>query len=184
MLILIDCDTSQRMIHPPEFIERVTPKGTRTHKALWKCECGSKFVASENNVRRGHTKSCGCRLLVSRIGSPPKHGHFVGRKPSPTYISWQSMIQRCCDRNAAGYKYYGGKGVKIDRRWREDFSVFLAEMGERPDGMTLDRYPNPFGHYEPNNCRWATPSQQMKNRRDNYAKHEPDRENDAKRLRW
>ena len=86
-----------------------------------------------------------------------KHGH---RKPmSPTYISWLDMKQRCRDRSR---KYYGAKGISVCERW-ESFESFLADMGERPDGMTLDRINND-GNYEPSNCRWATPAEQIKNR--------------------
>ena len=162
----------------PVWVRRVTPKGTRTHKSAWVCECGKEFVASENNVRRGHTKSCGCKSYEN-VGGKVVHGHYIGNKPTPTYSAWQSMIARCCNPKDQNYFRYGGAGVKVWKEWREGFPAFLNDMGERPaDDLSLDRYPNPFGHYEPKNCRWATRTEQARNRRDNFHKFEPERADD------
>ena len=94
---------------------------------------------------------------------------FVGARAqhrmygTPTYRSWASMIQRCTNEKRHNYAYYGGRGITVCVRWR-DFDAFLADMGERPDGTTLDRIDNE-GNYEPGNCEWATPKQQSNNRR-------------------
>jgi len=88
-----------------------------------------------------------------------------GKKP-PTYRSWSSMRSRCLDPKHKAYKNYGGRGILICARW-ESFENFLADMGERPQGTTLDRFPNPNGNYEPVNCRWATKAQQCRNSRRN-----------------
>jgi len=90
-----------------------------------------------------------------------KHGHTLGGVMSPTYISWGNMTQRCTNIKNDNYPRYGGKGVKIDPRWVV-FKNFLADMGERPPGCTIDRVDN-AGDYTPGNCRWATKQQQQRN---------------------
>jgi hypothetical protein len=74
------------------------------------------------------------------------------------------MLQRCTNPKARGYKDYGGRGIKVCARWKK-FDNFLADMGRRPKGTSLDRFPNPNGNYEKRNCRWATRKQQQNNRR-------------------
>lgn len=83
----------------------------------------------------------------------------------PTHNSWRKLIERCTNKNHHQYKDYGGRGIRVCKSWRKSFWAFFRDMGKRPDGMTIDRYPNPHGNYEPGNCRWATKEQQAKNRR-------------------
>lgn len=85
------------------------------------------------------------------------------KKKTPTYISWSKAKERCNNKNHEKYSYYGGRGVKFCSEWN-DFRIFLKDMGERPDGRTLDRI-NPYGNYCKENCRWATPLEQGRNKR-------------------
>jgi hypothetical protein len=83
-----------------------------------------------------------------------------------TYISWSEMKQRCTNINKKDYARYGAIGITYHPSW-ENYDTFLSDMGHRPEGHTLDRYPNNKGNYEPGNCRWATPEQQANNTRKN-----------------
>lgn len=94
---------------------------------------------------------------------PEKHKHCLNYRYSPTYSSWKSMKQRCTNPNRKDYEFYGGRGINICPKWLQ-FSSFLKDMGERPLGMSLDRI-DVNGDYEPKNCKWATQSEQVKNRR-------------------
>lgn len=96
--------------------------------------------------------------------------HGYGKHDSPqhkTYRVWQLMIQRCHNPNNDHYHRYGGRGISVCESWRVSFLAFLADMGDRPDGKTLDRFPNNSGNYEKTNCRWATLAEQARNTRRN-----------------
>ena len=91
----------------------------------------------------------------------PREKH--GMTKTPEHLAWTDMLSRCRNPNVWSYKHYGGKGVKVCAEWQHSFLAFYAYMGPKPDGQSLDRFPNRNGNYEPGNCRWATQSQQMRN---------------------
>jgi hypothetical protein len=142
-------------------IERVTPVGVRP-KWLCQCSCGEQIVVSRAGLRNGHSRSCGClhRERTSRLG---KGNLRHGATSTPTWTSWRGMIRRCTETTNDHWRLYGGRGIKVCERWRYSFENFLADMGERPEGLTLDRI-DPDGDYEPENCRWTTPLVQRHNR--------------------
>lgn len=139
--------------------------------SIWECvcKCGAVVFVRSNNLRTGHTKSCGCYNLEQKRSSDTKYMPHAGtkfRRRTPTYQSWRCMRERCRYPSNASYPSYGGKGISVCDRWKF-FINFVADMGERPEGSTLDRI-NPFGNYEPSNCRWLSKSEQQKNKRSNY----------------
>jgi hypothetical protein len=133
---------------------------------IWRCicDCGGSSVVPGGILRRGHTKSCGCRQISGLDpNASRKHGHGTRGRLSPTYISWQAMLQRCRDPNSSNWKYYGGRGISVCKRWL-DFKAFLADVGTRPVGTSIDRI-DADGNYEPGNVRWADAMTQRRNRR-------------------
>lgn len=124
------------------------------------CDCGALTSVSSSHLVRLKVRSCGC------LGNTT-HGHTRGYRGSPEYHSWKAAWSRCTNPGNPSFVYYGERGITMCDRWRGEhgFENFLADMGPRPSGMSLDRIDNDRG-YEPGNCRWATAKEQRHNRRD------------------
>ena len=126
---------------------------------IWKCkcDCGKETFINSGNLRRGNTTSCGC-LQKERVTTH-------GKRYSEEYRSWNMMKDRCYNPNNKSYKDYGGRGITVCDRWKDSFENFLEDMGPKPSSKhSIDRINNDK-KYEPNNCKWATQTEQNRNKR-------------------
>ena len=146
----------------------ICPTGERADNRcdmyLCSCECGKSREVDSSTLRMGRAYSCGCRSRPKRR-IPMKHGHSKRIGHSRTYQTWAAMKQRCDNPNNPKYPTYGGRGIRICDRWRS-FGAFLEDMGERPNGMTIERV-DVNGDYEPRNCIWGSPEAQANNKTNN-----------------
>jgi hypothetical protein len=131
--------------------------GAMRKKWLCRCACGNEKLVNTGPLTTGKSTGCGCWRI--------RHGSTIRKQPSPEYVAWASMKQRCLNVNTSRYKDYGGRGITICESWLKSFEAFLSDMGVKPSpDHSLDRIDN-HGNYEASNCRWATRSQQQLNKR-------------------
>lgn len=157
-------------------LEVVEFYGSKKGQRRWlcRCDCGGTAVVQTSHLVSGNNRSCGClHIEAAKKNIKPllrrrlRHGHTqLGKTPSPTYQSWRKMIQRCTNPKTKYFGMYGGRGIKVCASWRV-FENFLLDMGERPNGKTLDRI-DTNGDYCKSNCAWKTPHEQNRNMRSNH----------------
>jgi hypothetical protein len=131
------------------------------------CDCGETSVSPSKTLKRGTTLSCGCLGKERAKAALTKHG----RTETAEYRIWTDMKTRCYNHRSKHWKNWGGRGITVCDEWLHDFAAFFAHIGERPSReYSIDRINNDLG-YTPGNVRWATLSQQNKNRRPFRSRH-------------
>lgn len=149
---------NSRLKYQHDVSPHIQISGLKERKALFLCDCGVKKEIRIGNVKSGASLSCGC-LQIESISTHGMHNHAL-------YKVWTAMLQRCNNQSNKRFKSYGGRGITVCDEWIK-FENFYKDMGDRPsDSHSIDRKDNNKG-YNKDNCRWATPLEQSRNRRSN-----------------
>ena len=171
------CNIHKAKAHLPKFddlsgkrfgrLTVISRAENRTGRSAWLCgcECGKNRIVLAQSLKNGSTVSCGCYGKEIFKNAALKHGHARASGRSPEYSAWQGMIQRCTNKSCAAYRHYGGRGIKVCDRWL-NFENFIADIGMRPEGYTLERKNNMMGYCK-ENCEWTTRKNQARNTRRN-----------------
>lgn len=153
-------DKIRECIYLKEELRRVLPSGQSKRMAMFKCKCGKEFISMVDNVKRGLATSCGCVQKQRNLEACKTHG----LTHTSEFNIWNTMLQRCNNKNNKYYNDYGGRGIEVCLRWHT-FINFYNDMGTRPDkSFSLERINNNKGYCKAN-CKWDTKKNQANNRR-------------------